>query len=128
MAFLIRILVLALIIYLIYRFVRYMLNPRRKLDAAVKAKTFYYWDDIKNVQKNFFIAYNGVLFEGEKYTGTGADAFKVVSIFAWTHELKKLMEFSREDVHFLEQEIAKNYPDADINWKNPIEQLIKKEG
>jgi hypothetical protein len=128
MAFLIRILVLALIIFLIYRFVRYMSNPRRKLDAAVKAKTYYLYDDTKNPRKNFFLAYKGVLFEGEKYTGTEENAFKVVSIFAWTHELKKLMEFTNEDFRFLEKEISKNYPDAAINWKNPIEQSMKKGG
>ncbi|TWT08951.1 sigma-w pathway protein ysdB [Planomicrobium sp. CPCC 101079] len=128
MAFLIRILVLALIVYLIYRFVRHMSDPRRKLDAAIKAKTYYLSDDIKNPRKNFFLAYKGVLFEGEKYTGPEENAFRVVSIFVWTHELKMLMDFAKEDFDFLEQEIRKNYPDAAINWKNPIEQLMKKGG
>lgn len=128
MAFLIRILVLALIIFLVYRFVRYISNPKRKLDAAVKAKAYYLSDDPKNPRMNFFLAYNGVLFEGEKYTGTEENAFKVASIFVGTHELKKLMEFTEKDFRFLENEIRRNYPDAAISWKNPIEQLMKKEG
>ncbi|PSL35214.1 hypothetical protein B0H99_108120 [Planomicrobium soli] len=128
MAFLIRILVLALIIYLIYRLVMYFTDPRRKLDAVITAKTYYLHDDTKNPRKNFFLAYKGVLFEGEKYTGAQENAFKVVSIFVWTHELKMLMEFTKEDFIFLENEIRKNYPDAAINWKNPIEQLMKKGG
>ncbi|WKA56183.1 sigma-w pathway protein ysdB [Planococcus shixiaomingii] len=127
MAFLIRILVLALIIYLIYRFVSYLIDPRRKLDAAIKANTYYFYDDVRNPRKNFFIAYRGVLFEGEKYVGTEKSS-TVMSIFAWTHESKKLTEFSKDDFLFLEQEIAKNYPQADINWKNPIEQLMKTGG
>lgn len=128
MAFLIRILVLALIVYLIYRFVQYMFNQQRKLDAAVKARAYYFQDDAQNVQKNFSIAYKGVLFEGEKYTGDGDSSFQVVSIFMWTHELKMLMDFSQKDFDFLEHEILKKYPNATINWKNPIEQLMKKEG
>ncbi|MGI2326381.1 sigma-w pathway protein ysdB [Planococcus sp. YIM B11945] len=128
MAFLIRIIVFALICYIIYRLVQYVMDPNRKLDAAVKAKQFYFHDDIQNARKNFFIAYKGVLFEGEKYMGTEGDSLQVVSIFIMTHELKMLLDFTKEDFYFLENAIATNYPAAKINWKNPIEQLMKKEG
>ncbi|WP_203339732.1 sigma-w pathway protein ysdB [Planococcus beijingensis] len=125
MAFLIRLIVLALIIYLFYRLIRFILDPKRKLDSALESGTYYFLDDVKNVQKNFFIAFRGVLFEGEKYLGTTENAFEVVSIFVWVENPDKLQGFTKEDFHFLEKEILMNYPEARINWKNPIEQLMK---
>ena len=125
MAFLIRLIVLALIIYLFYRLIRFIVDPKRKLDSALKSGTYYFLDDVKNVQKNFFIAFRGVLFEGEKYLGTTENAFEVVSIFVWVENPDKLQGFTKEDFHFLEKEILMNYPEARINWKNPIEQLMK---
>ena len=125
MAFLIRLIVLALIIYLFYRLIRFIVDPKRKLDSALESGTYYFLDDVKNVQKNFFIAFRGVLFEGEKYLGTTENAFEVVSIFVWVENPEKLQGFTKEDFHFLEKEILMNYPEARINWKNPIEQLMK---
>lgn len=125
MAFLIRLIVIALIIYLFYRLIRYVVDPKRKLDAAVEAGSYYFYDDVKNVRRNFFITLRGVVFEGEKYLGTTEDAFEVVSIFVWAENPDKLQGFSKEDFYFLEKEIQMNYPDAQINWKNPIEQLMK---
>ncbi|MBD8015875.1 hypothetical protein QL992_11575 [Microbacterium sp. APC 3898] len=125
MAFLIRLIVLALIIYLFYRLIRFIVDPKRKLDSALESGTYYFLDDVKNVQKNFFIAFRGVLFEGEKYLGTTENAFEVVSIFVWVENPDKLQGFTKEDFHFLEKEILMNYPEARINWKNPIEQLMK---
>ncbi|MDN3439925.1 sigma-w pathway protein ysdB [Planococcus sp. APC 3900] len=125
MAFLIRLIVLALIIYLFYRLIRFIVDPKRKLDSTLESGTYYFLDDVKNVQKNFFIAFRGVLFEGEKYLGTTENAFEVVSIFVWVENPDKLQGFTKEDFHFLEKEILMNYPEARINWKNPIEQLMK---
>lgn len=128
MAFLIRLIIIALIIYLFYRLLKFIFDPKRKLDAALESGTYYFHDDVGNVRRNFFIAIRGVLFEGEKYLGTTKEAFDVVSIFVWTETPDKLIGFSKEDFHFLEKEIRMNYPDADISWKSPIEQLMKKEG
>ena len=127
MAFLIRLIVLALIIYLFYRVIRFIVDPKRKLDSALESGTYYFLDDVKNVQKNFFIAFRGVLFEGEKYLGTTENAFEVVSIFVWVENPDKLQGFTKEDFHFLEKEILMNYPEARINWKNPIERLMKQD-
>lgn len=127
-AFLIRIIVIAIIIYVFYRLLRYILDPMRKLDAAVENGSYYFYDDVNNVRKNFFIAMRGVVFEGEKYLGTTENAFEVVSIFVWTENPDKLQGFTKEDFYFLEKEISMNYPDAQINWKNPIEQLMKNGG
>ncbi|MBT2582481.1 sigma-w pathway protein ysdB [Planococcus sp. ISL-109] len=128
MPFLIRLIIIALIIYMFYRLLKFIFDPKRKLDAALESSTYYFYDDVRNVRKNFFIALRGVQFEGEKYLGTTKDAFDVVSIFVWTETPDKLIGFTKEDFHFLEKEIHMNYPDADISWKSPIEQLMKKEG
>lgn len=125
MAFFIRLIVIALIIYLFYRLIRYVVDPKRKLDAAIEANTYYFYDDVKNVRKNFFITLRGAVFEGEKYLGTTEDAFEVVSIFVWAENPDMLQGFTKEDFYFLEKEIQMNYPAAHINWKNPIEQLMK---
>lgn len=125
MAIIIRFLVITLIIYLFYRLMRYVFNPKRKFDAAVESNSYYFYDDVKNVRKNFFITLHGVIFEGEKYLGTMDDAFEVVSIFVWAEHPDNLEGFTKEDFHFLEKEILLNYPKADINWKTPIEQLTK---
>lgn len=125
MALIIRFLVIALIIYIFYRVVRYLTDPKRKLDEAYEKGQYYFYDDVKNVRKNFFISYKGALFEGEKYLGTTEDAFEVVSIFVSVHDPMKLQGLTKEDFLYLEKEILISYPKAKVNWKNPIEKLMK---
>lgn len=125
MFYLLRLLILILIIYVFYKILRYLFDPKRKLDEAYEKEQYYYYDEVKNVRKNFFITYKGALFEGEKYLGTTEQAFEVVSIFIWTKDPAKLQGFTKEDLRFLQHEIKMNYPDAKINWKSPIEQLMK---
>ncbi|MBD7943598.1 MULTISPECIES: sigma-w pathway protein ysdB [Psychrobacillus] len=127
MVHILRLLIIALIIYLFYKILRYLFDPKRKLDEAYEKDQYYYYDDIKNVRKNFFITYKGAMFEGEKYLGTTEQAFEVVSIFIWIKDPSKLQGFTKEDFYFLQKEILMNYPDATINWKSPIEQLMKEE-
>lgn len=124
MGFFIRLIILTFIVYLFYLGIKYLTNPKRKLDDAYERGQYYFYDDVKNVRKNFFISYKGALFEGEKYLGTTEDAFEVVSIFVWIKDEAKLQGFTKEDFLFLEKEIKMNYPDAQINWKNPIENLM----
>lgn len=128
MALIIRMIVIAVIVYLFYRGIRYLTDPKRKLDEAHEQERYYFYDDVKNVRKNFFITYKGALFEGEKYMGTTDRSFEVVSIFVWVKDEASLQGFNRDDFIFLEKEIRMSYPDAEINWKNPIEQLMKKGG
>ena len=125
MALLFRIVIIALIIYIVYKGVRYLTDPKRRLDEAHERGEYYFYDDVKNVRKNFFISYKGALFEGEKYLGTTENAFEVVSIFVFVHDSMKLQGFTKEDFLYLEKEILMNYPNATISWKNPIEQLMK---
>lgn len=122
---LIRFLIVALIVYLFYRGIIFLVNPKRKLDDAYEKGFYYFFDDVKNARKNFFISYKGALFEGEKYLGTTDHGFKVVSIFVWVKDTMNLQGLNRDDFLFLEKEILMNYHDAEINWKNPIEQLMK---
>lgn len=125
MIFVIRLLIIALIIYLFYAGIRYLTDPKRKLDEAHEKEQYYFYDDIKNIRKNFFITYKGAMFEGEKYLGTTPDAFDVISIFIWVKNEAKLQGMTKEDFYFLESEVRSNYPHAEISWKNPIEQLMK---
>lgn len=125
MALLLRLVIIALIIYILYKGVRYLLDPKRKFDEAHEKGQYYFYDDVNNIRKNFFITFNGAIFEGEKYLGTTEDAFEVVSIFVWVHDSTTLQGFTREDFLYLEKEILMSYPKATINWKNPIEQLMK---
>lgn len=125
MALLLRIIIIAFIIYLFYKGVRYLTDPKRKLDEAYENGHYYFYDDVKTIRKNFFISYKEALFEGEKYLGTTENAFEVVSIFVFVHDPMRLQGFTKADFLYLEKEIFMNYPNAKINWKNPIEQLMK---
>ncbi|MBD7984256.1 sigma-w pathway protein ysdB [Sporosarcina sp. Sa2YVA2] len=125
MALLFRLVIIAFIVYLFYRGIRYLVDPKRKLDEAHEKESYYFYDDVKNVRKNFFITYKGAMFEGEKYLGTTDNAFEVVSIFVWVKDETTLQGFTKDDFHFLSSEIYSNYPQAEISWKNPIEQLMK---
>ena len=122
---LIRLAVIALIIYVFYKAIRYITDPKRKLDEAYEKNQYYFYDDVKNVRKNFFISYKGALFEGEKYLGTTEDAFEVVSIFVGARDAATLHGLTKKDFEYLQQEILTSYPKAKINWKQPIEQLMR---
>lgn len=125
-ALLFRLFLIALIIYIFYKGVRFLTNPKRKLDEAYERGQYYFYDDNRNVRKNFFISYKGALFEGEKYLGTTDDAFEVVSIFIWTKDTSKLHGLTKQDFEYIQNEVLTSYPMAKINWKSPIEQLLKK--
>lgn len=126
MALLIRFIIIILIIYVFYRGLRYLTDPKRKLDEAYEEERYYFYDDVKNIRKNFFITYKGALFEGEKYLGTTENSFDVVSIFVWVKNEAKLQGLTKDDFNFLQDEILSNYPTAEISWKNPIEKLMTK--
>lgn len=126
MVLLIRVFIIALVIYLFYAGIRYLTDAKRKLDEAYEKEQYYFFDDVKNIRKNFFITYKGAMFEGEKYLGTTEDSFDVVTVFVWVKNEAKLQGFTKDDFHFLQTEILSNYPTADINWKNPIEELMSK--
>ena len=125
MQMIIRLLIIVAVIYILMKIVRYLLDPKRKLDEAIEKGAYYFYDDAKDVRKNFFISYNGAIFEGEKYLGTTDDAFEVISIFVHVIDAMKLQGFTKEDFNFLEKEIRLNYPNAKIDWANLIANLMK---
>ena len=124
MGLIIRIVVIALIVLLIYSGIRYILHPKRKLELAHEQKRFYFLDDPNNVRKNFILTYKGVLFEGEKYLGTTPDAFEVVSIFVFPKNVASLKGLTKSDFKTIEQHIQKYYPKAEIDWKSPIKEFL----
>ncbi|MRX71787.1 sigma-w pathway protein ysdB [Bacillus lacus] len=125
MVILLRVLLFAAIIFAIYTAVKYLFHPIRKLELAYERKEFYFMDDRENVRRNFHLTYKGVLFEGEKYLGTTADSFEVVSIFIWTHSEASLNGLNKEDFFFLESKVLEHYPHAVIDWKSPIKEFLK---
>jgi cbb3-type cytochrome oxidase subunit 3 len=121
---LIRLALLALIIFIIYSIFKYLLNPKRKLELAHEQKNFYLLDQKNNVRKNFLLTYKGVMFEGEKYLGTTEKSFEVISIFIWPKNPEKLKGLRKQDFSFIQKEVRKQYPDAIIDWKSPIKEFL----
>jgi hypothetical protein len=125
MGLLIRYIIIAFIIYLFYRGILYLTDPKRKLDDAYAEEKYYFYDEVNNVRKNFFLSYKGAMFEGEKYLDTADDSIDVISIFVWVRDETKLQDFTKADFDFLSSKILSNYPKAAISWKNPIERLME---
>ncbi|CAM3922481.1 sigma-w pathway protein ysdB [Lederbergia lenta] len=126
MIILLRIMIFALILYFIYKIVMFILDPKRKLESAHEQKKFFFYDVSDNIRKNFLITHKGTMFEGEKYLGSTEHAFDVVSIFIWPHNQDLLQGFSYDDFMMMENEIKLRYPNAAIDWKSPIKELIAK--
>ncbi|MCA1318680.1 sigma-w pathway protein ysdB [Bacillus tianshenii] len=124
---LIRLALLALIIFIIYSIFKYLLNPKRKLELAHEQKNFFLLDQKNNVRKNFLLTYKGVMFEGEKYLGTTEKSFEVISIFIWPKNPEKLEGLKKQDFSFIQKEVRKQYPDAIIDWKSPIKEFMKED-
>ncbi|WP_062355249.1 hypothetical protein [Bacillus kwashiorkori] len=126
-AILTRIIVIILIVALLYSGIKYLTHPKRKLELAHEQKKFYFLDDVNNVRKNFILTFKGVLFEGEKYLGTTADSFDVISIFVFPKNVNALKGMTRADFKTIEQHILQHYPKANIEWKSPIKEFMQKE-
>ncbi|MCJ8009891.1 sigma-w pathway protein ysdB [Lederbergia wuyishanensis] len=126
MIFLLRLVIFAFIIYLIYKIVKFIIDPKRKLESAHEQKKYFFYDIPDNIRKNFLITFNGVMFEGEKYLGTTDRSFEVVSIFIWPHNADLLKGLSYDDFIFIENEVKLRYPESEIDWKSPIKELMAK--
>jgi transposase InsO family protein len=120
-----RFLFFILILFLIYRIIKFILNPKRKLELAHEQKRYYYLDDPNDARKNFLLTYKGVLFEGEKYLGTTDETFDVISIFIWPHSAASLKGLVREDFQFIEQKVREKYPHAALDWKSPVKEFMQ---
>lgn len=124
MVLILRLFLLALIIFLIYTTIKYLFNPKRKLELAHEQKKYFLLDDTSNIRKNFLLTYNGVMFEGEKYLGTTERSFEVISIFIWPKKTSALKGLKRDDFLKIERSIKKQYPDAMIDWKSPVKEFL----
>ncbi|MGP7816737.1 sigma-w pathway protein ysdB [Niallia sp. 01092] len=118
MMWILRSLLLALILFILYRIVAFFLKPERKLAFYRRQNKYYLLDDPKNVRMNFLLTYKGFLFEGEKYVDNNPSSSNVVSILIWPTEPfdTKLM---KEDKLFIENSIQSTYPHAKIQWNLP---------
>jgi hypothetical protein len=121
-----RILLLTVLLFLVYYLIKYIINPKRKLELAHEQRRYYFFDDFNNVRKNFLLTYNGVLFEGEKYLGSTSNSFEVVSIFIFPRDLASLQGLTKDDFLLIEENVRGHYPNAKIDWKSPIKDLLKK--
>ncbi|WP_419881882.1 sigma-w pathway protein ysdB [Peribacillus sp. B-H-3] len=116
----IRMMLLAFIIFIIYSFFHYIASPRRKLHHAHKQKKFYFLDDQCDIRRNFFVTFNGFLYEGEKYLHHEGKSHQVRSISIWEIKKESLPEPTAEDILKIEGIIKTRYPDAIIDWKNSL--------
>lgn len=111
---------------IIFSITKYFLDPNRKLEVAHRQGQFYLLDEHDNVRKNVLFTFGSVMFEGEKFLGPADDTFEVTSIMVWTEDSNQLQGLSRRDFQFIEKELILRYPKADIEWRSPIRELLKR--
>lgn len=124
MGYLVRFLLFCLILIIAYFVLRYIFNPKRKLELAQQNKELFLLDDFNNVKKNLLITHRGVLFEGEKSLGTAENAFRVIHIRIWPHHPEQLHGLSKRDFEEMEEALFRQYPFAVIEWESPIKELL----
>ncbi|SDN56470.1 sigma-w pathway protein ysdB [Alkalicoccus daliensis] len=111
---------------ILYSVMRYLTDPRRKLERAHRNEDFYVLDDSDNVRKNIFLTVRGAMFEGEKFLGTTEQSVEVTSITMQTEDLDKLRGMTSQDFHSIEKELTVRYPKAEIEWRQPIADILRK--
>ncbi|NEU29856.1 sigma-w pathway protein ysdB [bacterium LRH843] len=122
----IRLLILVALAILTYSTIKFLFHPRRKLEQAHERNQFFFFDE-KDIRKNILLTYKGVMFEGEKLLGTTDQSFEIVSIKVWARRTDQLTGFSKDDFQFIADDIHLRYPNAKIEWKSPIRELLGKE-
>ncbi|MEC0701928.1 sigma-w pathway protein ysdB, partial [Bacillus haynesii] len=101
-----RLALLALLVYVVYRAVQFFGNPDRRLKSAQAKKHYYFLDEQKNARKNLKLTFKGVLFEGEKHIPSKDHPLFIHTIFVWTEAPEeKLSFFTEEDFAELEENI-----------------------
>ncbi|WP_416151454.1 sigma-w pathway protein ysdB [Salipaludibacillus sp. HK11] len=111
---------------ILFSIAKYLLDPRRKLESAHQQGNFYLLDEPDNIRKNVVFTFRSAMFEGEKFLGASDDTFEVTSIMVWTEESDQLQGLSRRDFQFIEKELLLRYPKAEIEWRSPIHELLKR--
>lgn len=120
-----RILIIITFFILIYTCIQYIRNPYRKLKKSIRKRTYFYLDTEDNPKKNILFTFKGCLFEGEKYLGTTTTAFEVVNIYVFVDEPLDLKGITTDDLVYLEKKLLEKYPHALIEWKHPINNIIR---
>lgn len=110
---------------LMYSIVKYLSDPRRRLERAHRNEDFYVLDDSDNVRKNIFLTVRGAMFEGEKFLGTTDQSVEVTSIVLQTDDKDNLRGMTSQDFHAIEKELTVRYPKAVIEWRQPIADIIR---
>lgn len=110
---------------LMYSIVKYLSDPRRRLERAHRNEDFYVLDDSDNVRKNIFLTVRGAMFEGEKFLGTTDQSVEVTSIVLQTEDKDHLRGMTSQDFHAIEKELTVRYPKAVIEWRQPIADIIR---
>ncbi|PYZ93710.1 sigma-w pathway protein ysdB [Salipaludibacillus keqinensis] len=111
---------------IVFSLAKYLIDPRRKLETAHRQGNFYLLDDPDNVRKNILFTFRSTMFEGEKFLGAANDSFEVTSIMVWTEDGDQLQGLSRRDFQFIEKELLLRYPKAEVEWRSPIRELLKR--
>ncbi|PLS02583.1 sigma-w pathway protein ysdB [Neobacillus cucumis] len=124
MIWLLRFVLLFLIIFIFYLGVKSFFNSSRKLETARKHRRFLLLDD-EDIRKNFFLTYKGAVFIGEKYMGTKNNSIDVVTILLSPDNTVALKGLVKDDFLFLSKKILEKYPNAEINWKSPVKELLQ---
>lgn len=117
MVWMLRFVLLLLLILFFYYVSKSFLTPNRKLKSARKQKRFLLLDS-DDVRRNFLLTYKGAVFTGEKYNGSTA-----ISITIWPQDTSKGL--AKEDILFIEKKIHEKYPNAEIQWKDQIQEILK---
>ncbi|WP_025025421.1 hypothetical protein [Caldalkalibacillus mannanilyticus] len=125
MAILIRFVLFCWILIFAYLVLKYIFNPKRKLELAQQNGELFLLDNSNNVRENLLLTSKGVLFEGEKYMGTADDAFRIIHIKMSPHQKDALNGFSKDDFLEIEHKIFEQYPYATIEWTSPIKELLR---
>ncbi|MEC1262843.1 sigma-w pathway protein ysdB [Bacillus swezeyi] len=122
-----RLALLALLIYVVYKAVLFLGSPKRRLKSAQAKEHFYFLDEQKNTRKNFKLTFKGVLFEGEKHIPAKDHPLFIHTIFVWTDSSEeKLGTFTEADFNELEERIKQRYPDCKIDWDSSIQKWKNK--
>lgn len=120
-----RLFLLIAVAILMYSVIKYLSDPRRKLERAHKNSDFYVLDDSDNVRKNIFLTVRGAMFEGEKFLGTTDQSIEVTSIVLQTEDKDQLRGMTSQDFHAIEKELTVRYPKAAIEWRQPIADIMR---
>ncbi|MBP1930332.1 sigma-w pathway protein ysdB [Ammoniphilus resinae] len=107
--------------------ITYLINPKRKLQSALESGTTLLMDNRKSVHQNLFLAYKGVLFEGEKYMGTTDDAFHIIKIHLWPKTKDSLVGLDKADFKRIEQIILTHYPHSQVLWGTPVREFLNEQ-